>query len=277
MYSDVKNNRKTVRDILKLIDKRPIVSLTAYTAPMANWMDEHVDVILVGDSLGMVLYGMKSTIGVTLDMMIAHTKGVMRGSSKAMVILDMPFGSYEESPEQAFRNASHAMIQTGCSAVKMEGGKDMAPTIKYLTQRNIPVMAHIGLRPQAVNVMGGYKTQGRDKDEWEEHLEDAAAVKQAGAFAVVLEGMAKELADKITRFLKEDNKSIATIGIGASCGCDGQILVSEDMLGFFPKNAKFVKRYAEIGTIMEEAFKEYSTEVKSRKFPAASHIYGMKE
>jgi 3-methyl-2-oxobutanoate hydroxymethyltransferase len=275
MYADVKIRRKTVSDILKLKAVRPIVSLTAYTAPTANWMDEHVDIILVGDSLGMVLYGLDSTIGVTLDMMIAHTQAVMRGASKAMVVLDMPFGSYEKSPEQAFENSSRAMIETGCSAIKMEGGAELAPTIKFLVDRNIPVMAHIGLRPQAVNVMGGYKTQGRNKSDWDAHLEDAMAISQAGAFSVVVEGTSEELGAAITKHISGTKTS--TIGIGASHQCDGQVLVSEDMLGLFPKNAKFVKRYAEIGLDMEKAFKEYSEEVKARSFPSDAYVYGMKE
>ena len=275
MYADVKIRRKTVSDILKLKGDRPIVSLTAYTAPTANWMDEHVDIILVGDSLGMVLYGLDSTIGVTLDMMIAHTQAVMRGSSKAMVVLDMPFGSYEISPEQAFENASRAMIETGCSAIKLEGGAELAPTIKFLVDRNIPVMAHIGLRPQAVNVMGGYKTQGRDKTDWSHHLEDAMAISEAGAFSVVVEGTSEELGAAITKHISGTKTS--TIGIGASDQCDGQVLVSEDMLGLFPRNAKFVKRYAEIGLDMEKAFKEYSDEVKARSFPSDAYVYGMKE
>jgi len=271
MYADNHIRRNTIADITKLKGERPVVSLTAYTAPMAARLDEHVDFLLVGDSLAMVLYGMESTIGVTLDMMIEHTKAVMRGSQKALVILDMPFGSYEKSKEDAFENAARVLRETGCAAVKMEGGTEMAPTIKYLVERNIPVMAHIGLRPQAVHVMGGYKTQGRDDDEWKPLLADAKAIEDAGAFSVVLEGVAEPLARRITQEL-----NIITIGIGASAQCDGQILVTEDMLGQFPKNAKFVKRYAEIGDLSEEAVKAYAADVKARSFPAMEHTYAMR-
>lgn len=271
MYADTVIRRNTIGDIIKLKGERPVVSLTAYTAPMAARLDEYVDFLLVGDSLAMVLYGMESTIGISLDTMIEHTKAVMRGSKKALVILDMPFGSYEKSREDAFENAARVLRETGCAAVKMEGGVEMAPTIKYLVDRNIPVMAHIGLRPQAVHVMGGYKTQGRDDEEWKPLLADAKAVQEAGAFSVVLEGVAEPLARRISEELK-----IITIGIGASAQCDGQILVTEDMLGQFPKNAKFVKRYAEIGNETEDAVKRYAEEVKARSFPAQEHTYAMR-
>ena len=271
MYAEAKVRRNTVRDIAKLKGKRPIVSLTAYTAPMANWLDDHVDFLLVGDSLDMVLYGFESTTGLPLDIMIEHTKAVVRGSRKAMVILDMPFGTYEESPEIAFRNAARAVQESSCSAIKMEGGAEMAETIHFLTERKIAVMAHIGLKPQAVNVMGGFVTQGRTEDSWGPILDDAFAVQEAGAFAVVLEGIAEPLARKITEEL-----DIPTIGIGASVHCDGQILVTEDMLGLFPSNAKFVKRYAEIGKTIDEAVRTCAEGVKNRKFPGPEHTYAMK-
>ena len=271
MYADNRIRRNTVRDITRLKGERPVVSLTAYTAPMAARLDPHVDFLLVGDSLAMVLYGMESTIGVSLDTMIEHTKAVMRGSQKAMVILDMPFGSFEQSKEQAFENASRVMRETGCAAVKLEGGAAMAQTIQFLVERNIPVMAHIGLRPQAVHVMGGYRTQGRNQEERVQMIEDAYAVQKAGAFSVVLEGVAEPLAAEITEKL-----DIVTIGIGASADCDGQILVVEDMLGYFPSNAKFVKRYAEVGETIDSAVKQYADQVKARDFPAVAHTYDLK-
>lgn len=272
MYADNdRSKRRTVRDIAKLKGVRPVVSLTAYTAPMARWLDDHVDFLLVGDSLDMVLYGFETTTGVTLDIMIEHTKAVMRGSSKAMIIMDMPFGSYEENPEVAFRNAARAIQETGCAAIKMEGGIELAETIHYLSERKIPVMAHIGLQPQAVNKMGGFIAQGRDEESWDSILDDAFAVQEAGAFAVVLEGMAAPLAQKITKEL-----DIVTIGIGAGADCDGQILVTEDMLGLFPRNPKFVKRYAEMGALIDGAVQKYADEVKAGVFPAEEYTYKMK-
>lgn len=272
MYADTHIRRNTIRDIIKLKGERPVVSLTAYTAPMAAQLDPYVDFLLVGDSLAMVLYGMESTIGVSLDTMIEHTKAVMRGSQKAMVILDMPFGSFEQSKEQAFENASRALRETGCAGVKLEGGAAMAETIAFLVERNIPVMAHIGLRPQAVHVMGGYRTQGKNQEERAQMIEDAYAIQSAGAFSVVLEGVAEPLAAEITGKL-----DITTIGIGASPDCDGQILVVEDMLGYFPSNAKFVKRYAEVGQAIDQAVKNYADEVKTRTFPGPEHTYGVKK
>jgi len=271
MYADNQIRRKTVRDIARLKGERPVVSLTAYTAPMAAALDPHVDFLLVGDSLAMVLYGMESTIGVTLDTMIEHTKAVMRGSQRALVILDMPFGSFEESKQQAFHNAARVLRETGCAAIKLEGGAAMADTIAYLVARNIPVMAHIGLRPQAVHMMGGYRTQGRNQQERTRMIEDAYAVQKAGAFAVVLEGITESVATEITEKL-----DIITIGIGASANCDGQILVVEDMLGYFPSNAKFVKRFAEVGKTIEAAVGQYADEVRARSFPAPEHTYGLK-
>ena len=263
--------RFTVPDIAGRKGVEPIVSLTAYHAHTASLIDPYVDFMLVGDSLGMVMHGLPSTLEVTLDMMIMHGRAVVRGSKRALVVVDMPFGTYEESPEVAFRNAARVMQETGCGAVKLEGGARMAKTIHYLIERGIPVMAHIGLTPQAVNVMGGFKTQGREKAQWAAIEKDAEAVDKAGAFAVVLEGMAEPLAKKITQSI-----AAPTIGIGASAHCDGQILVLEDMLGLSPKVPRFVKEFAQLGGAIEGAVALYAEEVRARSFPDASHIYPMK-
>jgi len=264
--------RLTAPDIAKRKGGEPIVSLTAYHAHTAGFLDAHVDFLLVGDSLGMVMHGYETTVPVPLELMIMHGQAVVRGSSHALIVVDMPFGSYEESPEIAFRNAARILKETGCGAVKLEGGKRMGETIRYLTERGIPVMAHIGLTPQAVNVTGGFKTQGRERAQWEAIEEDAAAIADAGAFAVVLEGMAELLAARITKQI-----NIPTIGIGASAECDGQILVLEDMLGLSPRVPKFVKEFAQIGSAIEDAVKAYADEVKTRKFPAEEHTYGMRD
>jgi 3-methyl-2-oxobutanoate hydroxymethyltransferase len=246
----------------------PLVVLTAYTTPMARLVDGHCDIALVGDSLGMVLHGLPSTIGVTMEMMILHGRAVMRGLSKAMGVIDMPFGSYEESPQQAYRNAARLMAETGAAAVKLEGGVHMAETIAFLTARGVPVMAHIGLTPQAVNTLGGYKVVGRD-DEAEKVMTDALAVEGAGAFSVVLEKVPVGLATRITQRL-----TIPTIGIGAGPRCDGQVLVVDDMLGMFTDfRPKFVKRYAELGTLADEAIADYAADVRSRAFPADEHTF----
>ena len=250
----------------------PIVCLTCYHAHTARLLDTHVDVMLVGDTLGMVIHGMESTLGVTLDMMILHGKAVMRGSKRALVVVDMPFGSYEESPEIAFRNAARIIQETGCSAVKLEGGARMAETIRYLTQRGIPVIGHIGMTPQMVQVLGGFKTQGRSPEEWPALEADAKAVAEAGAFAMVLEAMAEPLAAKITRAVP-----IPTIGIGGSPDCDGQILVMEDMLGLNPKPPRFVREYAHLGQDIEAAVKAYAADVRSRSFPGLENVYAMKK
>ena len=244
----------------------PLVVLTAYTTPMARLVDPHCDVALVGDSLGMVLHGLPSTLGVTIEMMILHGRAVVRGLSRAMPVIDMPFGSYEESPAQAFRNASRIMAETGAPAVKLEGGQHMAETIAFLTTRGVPVMAHIGLTPQAVNTLGGYKVVGRD-EEAAAVMADAKAVEDAGAFSVVLEKVPVGLAGRISAAL-----SIPTIGIGAGAQCDGQVLVIDDMLGLFTDfRPKFVKRYAELGKTASEAIAAYAAEVRARSFPAAEH------
>ena len=255
-------------DIRLMKGQRPIVSLTAYTTPMAAAMDAHCDFVLVGDSVGMVLHGLPSTLGVTMEMMILHGKAVARGLTKAMMVVDMPFGSYEESPQQAFRNAARLMAETGAAAVKLEGGRTMAETIGFLVKRGVPVMAHIGLTPQSINTLGGYKVQGR-AEQAEAILADAKAVAEAGAFSVVLEKIPQKLADQITAEV-----AIPTIGIGASAGCDGQILVVDDMLGLFTAfKPKFVKRYANLGDEMQVALAAYAEDVRARRFPGPEHVF----
>jgi len=249
----------------------PIVSLTAYHAHTAAIADQYVDFLLVGDSLGMVMHGFESTVPVPLELMVTHGRAVVRGSKTALVVVDMPFGTYEESPQVAFRNAAHLMKETSCGAVKLEGGRRMAETIRYLVDRGIPVMAHIGLTPQSVHTLGGYKAQGRSKDQWDDIEEDARIVEEAGAFAVVLEAIAEPLAARITKAL-----AIPTIGIGASAECDGQILVMEDMLGLSPRVPKFVKKFGKVGDAINAAISDYADEVRSRKFPAPEHTYSLK-
>ncbi|MEL6466437.1 MAG: 3-methyl-2-oxobutanoate hydroxymethyltransferase [Pseudomonadota bacterium] len=256
-------------DIRAMKGGTPIVSLTAYTTPLAQMMDAHCDFVLVGDSVGMVLHGLPSTLGVTMDMMIMHGRAVARGLSSAMMVIDMPFGSYEEGPEQAFHNAARLMADTGAGAVKLEGGLAMADTIAFLVARGVPVMAHVGLTPQSINTLGGYKVQGRGEAA-SNLIADAKAVAGAGAFAVVLEKVPESLANDITQSVR-----IPTIGIGASAGCDGQILVVDDMLGLFTAfKAKFVKRYAELGAQGETAIAAYAQEVRTRRFPGPEHVFG---
>jgi len=261
--------RVTVPQIVAHKHGEPVVVLTCYTAPMAGFLDKHVDILLVGDSLGMVLYGFDSTLPVTLDMMIAHGCAVVRGSSHAMVVVDMPFASYQESTAQAYRNAARILSETGATAVKLEGGVEMADTIAFLTQRGIPVMGHIGLRPQSVNAQGGYRIQGRDERGASAVLRDARAVAEAGAFSIVVEGTAEPVAREITSAIL-----VPTIGIGASAACDGQVLVTEDMLGLFAAfKPSFVKRYAELGREVEAAVEAYAREVKARRFPGPEHVF----
>jgi len=268
MSATSKTTAITASDILAQKGKTPIVSLTAYTTPMAQMMDEHCDFVLVGDSVGMVLHGLSSTLGVTMEMMILHGAAVARGLNRAMLVIDMPFGSYEESPEQAFGNAARLMREANAAAVKLEGGVEMAPTIRFLVERGIPVMAHVGLTPQSINTLGGYKVQGRD-DAGATVLAGAQAVAEAGAFAVVLEKVPQSLADEITAEVP-----IPTIGIGASAGCDGQVLVVDDMLGLFTAfKPKFVKRYGALGVDAKAAIAAYAAEVRAREFPAAEHIF----
>ena len=270
IHSKVK--RVTVPDIRASKGKTPVVCLTAYHAHTARFIDPYVDLLLVGDSLGMVMYGMENTLGVTLDMMIAHGAAVVRGTEKALVVVDMPFGSYEESPQVAFRNATRIIKETGCTAVKLEGGQRSAATVRYLSERGIPVMGHIGLTPQSVQTMGGFKTQGRVKEEWAEIEADARAISEAGAFAIVLEGLAEPLAAEITRQI-----DTPTVGIGASAECDGQILVLEDMLGLSPKPPKFVKEFATLGAAIAGAAEAYAEEVRARAFPGVENTYQMKK
>lgn len=247
----------------------PLVVLTAYTTPVARIVDPHCDIVLVGDSVGMVLHGLPSTLHVTIEMMVLHGQAVARGLSRAMMVIDMPFGSYEECPDQAFRNAARLMSETGAAAVKLEGGEHMAGTIAFLTRRGIPVMGHVGLTPQAVNTLGGYRVQGRGEDA-DRIRRDAAAVVEAGAFSVVLEKVPDALAREITAGI-----AVPTIGIGASADCDGQVLVVDDMLGLFTDfRPKFVKRYAELGQEADRAIAAYAAEVRARTFPAPEHVFG---
>ena len=247
----------------------PIVCLTSYTAPMTKLVDPHADLILVGDSLAMTIYGMASTVGVTQEMMIAHGRTVVHAASRACVVVDLPFGSYEESPMQAFRTAASIMAETGCAAVKLEGGTVMAETIHFLTSRGVPVMAHIGLTPQSVNALGGYAVRGRSESEAAMIMADAEAVADAGAFSVVIEKTAEPLARAVT-----DRIIPPTIGIGASVACDGQILVVDDMIGFFTEfHPKFVRRYAEVAQSVEAAIASYAADVRTRRFPAQEHVF----
>lgn len=247
----------------------PLVCLTAYTAPMAEALDPYCDLLLVGDSVGTVLYGFENTLGVDLEMMIRHGQAVMRRAKKACVVVDMPFGTYEESPEQAYRNATRVMRETSCDAVKLEGGVDLAETIKYLTARKIPVMGHIGLMPQSVLKDGGYKVKGKTRESEMQLLEDAEAVQEAGAFALVLEGTVDDVSALITSSI-----DIPVIGIGASVACDGQILVSEDMLGMHGGHIpKFVKQYAKVNDIIKDAVQGYRTDVRARAFPSDEFLY----
>ncbi len=271
MSSQTDVKRVTVPQIRARKGQEPIVCLTAYTAPQARLLDPHVDLLLVGDSVAMVIHGMDTTIGVTLDTMILHGQAVMRGARKALVVVDMPFGSYEESPQAAYRNAAKVMRRTGCNAVKLEGGRTMADTIAFLTERGIPVMAHVGLMPQSVQATGGYKATGRSRSEWADIEADALAVAEAGAFSVVLEGVAEPLAARLTEVCP-----IPTIGIGASTKCDGQILVTDDMLGMNAWVPKFVRRFADLDTVIANAVEAYARDVKARAFPAPENTYQMR-
>ena len=260
--------RLTVPAIRKRKGAEPLVMLTAYTVRTAQLLDPHCDMLLVGDSLGQVIYGLPSTVPVTLEMMAAHGAAVVRGSYHAVVVIDMPFGSYEASPQQAFESAAWLLKQTGAAAVKLEGGEAMAPTVRFLSERGVPVMGHVGLTPQAVNVLGGYGARGRDEAEAAKIVADAAAIAGAGAFAVVIEGVMEDIAIRIT-----DTVACPTIGIGASARCDGQVLVTEDMLGLFERTARFVKRYEDMAGRISAAAQNYAGEVRARSFPGPEQIY----
>jgi 3-methyl-2-oxobutanoate hydroxymethyltransferase len=261
--------RLTPHDLRRRKGGEPLVCLTAYTAPTARLLDPASDLLLIGDSLGMVLYGFDTTLPVTLDMMIAHAGAVMRGSRRACVIVDLPWATYQESPAQAFRSAARAMAESGCAGVKVEGGTVMAETIRFLVERGVPVLGHIGLQPQSVNALGGFRAQGRGAGEAERILADARAVADAGAFAVVVEGTTETVARSVTEAV-----AIPTIGIGASARCDGQILVSEDMLGLFTDfKPRFVKRYADLAPAIAAAAAAYAADVRARRFPGPEHVY----
>jgi 3-methyl-2-oxobutanoate hydroxymethyltransferase len=264
--------RLTAPDIQARKGGEPIVSLTSYHAHTARLVDKYCDVILVGDSLGMVMHGFETTVPVTLDMMILQGHAVMRGSKRALVVIDMPFGSYEQSKEQAFASCARVMKETGCGAIKLEGGRRMAETIAFLVERGVPVMGHVGLTPQSINTIGSFRAQGRDEADWAPIVADAKAVADAGAFSIVLEAIAEPLGRKITKEI-----AIPTIGIGASAACDGQILVLEDMLGLSPRVPKFVRRYGELGPGIEAAIRDYASDVRSRAFPGPEHTYPMRK
>lgn len=273
MSASAQVKRISVPEIAARKGQEPVVVLTAYSVSMATLLDDHCDCLLVGDSLGMVLYGLDSTLPVTLDMMINHGAAVVRGSSKACVVVDLPWASYQESPAQAFRNAARVLAETGASAVKLEGGEEMAETVEFLVRRGIPVMGHVGLTPQAVNALGGYRARGRSDAEQAKILGDARAIAEAGAFAIVVEGVVEPLARQIT-----EQVPVVTIGIGASAACDGQVLVTDDMLGLFAGfTPKFVKRYAEIGEQVSQAAASYAADVRARAFPEAAHVFPVRK
>jgi len=250
------------------VTAEPIVMLTAYTARQAQLLDPHCDILLIGDSLGQVIYGLPSSIPVTLEMMANHAAAVVRGSYHALVVVDMPFGSYEASPQKAFESAAWLLKESGAAAVKLEGGQAMAETVAFLSQRGIPVVGHVGLTPQAVNVLGGYMARGRSDAEADKIVSDAKALDEAGAFAVVVEGVVEPIAIAVTKAV-----SCPTIGIGASAQCDGQVLVTEDMLGMFERVPRFVKRYAEIADLISETAAKYAEEVRARTFPGEEQTY----
>jgi 3-methyl-2-oxobutanoate hydroxymethyltransferase len=263
-----KIRRISAVDIAARKGGEPVVCLTAYTAPMAALLDEHCDLLLVGDSVGMVLHGLPNTVGVTLEMMILHGQAVMRAARRAMVVVDMPFGSYEGGPETAYANAARVLKETGAQGVKVESGPTVAETIAYLVRRGVPVMGHVGLRPQAILSQGGFRARGRSEEEREAVIAEAEAAAEAGAFAVVVEGVAEDLARDITARL-----AVPTIGIGASAACDGQVLVVDDMLGLFDWTPKFVRRYADLRGEVSKAVAAYAADVRSRAFPGPAETY----
>lgn len=272
MSTVTRTRRTTVPQIRARKGGEPIACLTAYTAPVAKHLDPYLDLLLVGDSMAMVVYGMDSTVGVTVDMMIAHGKAVVRATKQALVVVDLPFGSYEESPQQAFRTATTVMKETGCQAIKIEGGREMAETVRFLTARGVPVLAHVGLMPQSVNTAGGFKAQGRNDAEAQRIIADAEAIADAGAFAIVIEGTMEPVAREITQRV-----AVPTIGIGASPDCDGQILVTDDLVGMFTDfKPKFVKRYANLGEDLQKAAAAFADDVRNRRFPEPEQCFGIK-
>ena len=271
MSQHTQTKRITAPEIAARKGGAPVVCLTAYTAPMAAILDPHCDLLLVGDSVGMVVHGLPTTVGVTLEMMILHGQAVMRAATRALVVVDMPFGSYEAGAETAYANAARIMKETGCQAVKVESGPEVARTVEYMVRRGIPVMGHVGLRPQAVNVDGGFRAKGRTTLERDRVLEEAKATDTAGAFAIVVEGVAEDLAQEITRTVHAP-----TICIGASAHCDGQILVTDDMLGLFDWTPKFVRRYADMRRLVDDAIGSYAADVRARRFPASAETYALK-
>ncbi|WP_417483625.1 3-methyl-2-oxobutanoate hydroxymethyltransferase [Maricaulis salignorans] len=271
MSAQTQTRRITAADIRARKGLEPLVCLTAYDAPMARLLDPHCDLLLVGDSVGMVVHGLASTIGVTLDMMILHGQAVMRGANRALVAVDMPFGSYEKSPQQAFENAARIMSETGCQAIKIESGTYAGDTIEFMAQRSIPVIGHVGLRPQAALAEGGFKAKGKTGAERDRVIEEAVIAEKAGAFAIVIEGVDEELAREITATVK-----VPTIGIGASGHCDGQILVTQDMLGVFDWTPKFVKRYDNMAERTDAAVARYASEVRDRSFPSGDEVYTLR-
>jgi 3-methyl-2-oxobutanoate hydroxymethyltransferase len=267
----VASRRMTVPDIRALKGREKIVCLTAYTAPMAALLDPHVDLLLVGDSLGMVVHGLPTPTAVTLDMMVLHGQAVVRASAHALVVVDLPFGTFEASPEQAYLSAVRVLKETGCQAVKIEAGEALAPTIAFLVERGVPVMGHVGLRPQAVHVDGGFRAKGRSDEERARVIAEAQAADEAGCFSVVLEGVAETLARDITAAVRAP-----TVGIGASAACDGQILVTDDMLGLFEWTPKFVRRYADIRATISDAVARYAADVRAATFPGEAEVYRFK-
>lgn len=272
MSAQSKTRRKTVKDVAAAKGATPLVCLTAYDAPTAALLDSHADLLLVGDSVGMVVHGLPSTVGVTMEMMILHGQSVMRGSKEAFVVVDMPFGSYETNSDQAFLNAARIMQETGCQAVKIESGAYAATQIRHLVERGVPVMGHVGLRPQAINVDGGFRAKGRTAGERNIVMAEAKAADEAGAFAIVVEGVADDLAGQITEAV-----SCPTIGIGASAACDGQILVTQDLLGLFDWTPKFVRTYGDMKGLIETAAAAYAKDVRAREFPADAETYTLKK
>ncbi|AZD81858.1 3-methyl-2-oxobutanoate hydroxymethyltransferase [Pseudomonas chlororaphis] len=271
MSIHTRSKRLTVPQLVAMKGQQKIVSLTAYTSHMARLIDPFVDFVLIGDSTAMVGYGRTSTLDMSLEEIIGHTRAVVASTRLACVIADMPFGSYQESPQQAYRNCAEVLARTGCDALKLEGGRALAPTVEFLVQRGIPLMTHIGLMPQYVNVMGGFKAQGLNDGTAQAIEADARAHLEAGAFSLLLEGVAENLARRISDF-----SPMPTIGIGASPACDGQVLVTEDLLGLGgPQVPRFVKQYADVGALISQACEQFAAEVRDGRFPEARHCYGV--